>query len=123
MLELVVVKTEETKIFTCLIKCLIAGCLWTKIFVYFHLKAHRLYTEFQIASLLLCFGFLVFFFSLGWCTAYCHSSVAFCISSFVYCPPWYEVPHFPFNFRPWPFELEAGNEVEFFGVFFVLFLV
>lgn len=29
MMEMVVVKIEETKIFTCLIKCLIAGCLWT----------------------------------------------------------------------------------------------
>lgn len=35
---MVVVKTEETKIFTCLIKCLIAGCLWTKISIYFRLK-------------------------------------------------------------------------------------
>lgn len=32
MLEKVVVKTEETKIFTGLIKCLIAGCLWTCLF-------------------------------------------------------------------------------------------
>lgn len=38
MLELFVVKTEETKIFTSLIKCLVVECLWTKIFVYFLLK-------------------------------------------------------------------------------------
>lgn len=38
MMETVVVKTEETKIFTCLIKCLIAGYLWTKIIFYFCLS-------------------------------------------------------------------------------------
>lgn len=42
-------------------------------------KSHRVYTEFQIASLLLGFGFF-FFFSLGWCTAYCHSSVVFALA-------------------------------------------
>lgn len=42
MMEMVVVKTEETKISTCLIKCLIARCLWTKIFIYFRFKVSQI---------------------------------------------------------------------------------
>lgn len=77
---MVVVKTEETKIFTCLKKCLIAGCLWTKIFIYFHLKVSQSIYWVSNCFLTAWFWFFLFFFSLGWCTAYCHSSVVFALA-------------------------------------------
>lgn len=83
MLEKVVVKTSEIKIFTCLIKCLIAGCLWTSLRSISIHKYHWLYPDFKIASLLLSF---LDWFGLRVMYSILSLLCCICVGSFVYCP-------------------------------------